>query len=361
MPIVPNFTERLMLLKLNQAPGPMLDFLGAQAFRVLCVAGRLGVFEALRHGPLTAAEAAWQVGADEWGTRLLLEALVALGYVQREGDGYTNTPMTVKWLLRNSPTSLADGLPFFESMVFDRWQHLDESIRCGRPAVYGFEWLDQQPGRYRAYEEGMLAVARMSADEVVAKVRLRSTTHRLLDVGGGHGWYTIGFCHRYPNLSATVFDLPPALEVAREIIAAEGMGNRVTVHEGNFWTDELGADYDVVLLFNIVHAHSPDQNTELLCKVASVLNPGGLIVILDQTISESSGSIAKALIRLQALNYFNDLGAQTYTFEEIANWLTKASFSNVSRVNLLKTPGFGLVIGISIFADLTIEGGRVAA
>lgn len=345
MPIVPNFTERLMLLKLNQAPGPMLDFLGAQAFRVLCVAGRLGVFEALRHGPLTAAEAAWQVGADEWGTRLLLEALVALGYVQREGDGYTNTPMTVKWLLRNSPTSLADGLSFFESMVFDRWQHLDESIRCGRPAVYGFEWLDQQPGRYRTYEEGMLAVARMSADEVVAKVRLPSTAHRLLDVGGGHGWYTISFCRRYPTLSATVFDLPQALEVAREIIAAEGIGERVSVHEGNFWVDDLGTGYDVVLLFNIVHAHSPNQNAELLCKVASVLNPGGLVVVLDQAVTESSGSIAMSLIRLQALNYFNDLGAQTYTFEEITNWLAKAGLGNPRPVNLLKAPGFSLVIG----------------
>ena len=78
--------------------------------------------------------------------------------------------MTVKWLLRNSPTSLADGIPFFESMVFERWGYLDESIRRGKPAIYGYVWLDQHPGSWRVYQEGMIALARMTVDEVVAKV-----------------------------------------------------------------------------------------------------------------------------------------------------------------------------------------------
>ena len=62
----------------------MLDFLGAQAFRTVCVAVKLGVFEALSAGPLTAGKAARRVAADERGTTLLLEALDSLGYVKKK-------------------------------------------------------------------------------------------------------------------------------------------------------------------------------------------------------------------------------------------------------------------------------------
>ena len=348
MPIIPTIIERLMLLKLNLGPGLMLDFLGAQAFRVVCVAAKFGVFETLTAGPLTAAEIARQIKADERGTTLLLDALETLGHVTKKDGRYINTPMTVKWLLGSSPTNLAGGIPFFESMVFERWGHLYESIRRGKPAMSLNEWLDQHPDGWRVYQEGMIAVARMAADEVVAKAKLPATARRLLDVGGGHGLYSIKFCRRYPDLSATVFDLPQALVSARETIAPEGMAGRVTVQEGDCWLDDLGAGYDVALLFNVIHIYSPDENAGLLRKVSGALNQGGLIVIMEQIAGKVLGSAARALARLQGLNFFNDLGGQTYTFEEISSWLTKADFTNPRRINLRKTPGLGLALGTKI-------------
>ena len=345
MPIQPNFIERLVLLTFNQGPGLMLDFLGAQAYRVLGVAVRLNIFEALSGGPLTAAETARQVKASERGISLLLDALESLGYVRQKEGRYTNTPMTVKWLLRRSPTSLAGGIPFFDSMVFDRWEHLDESIRRGKPVLSGSEWLEQHPGGYRIYEEGMIAIARMAADEVVAKVKLPVKARRLLDVGGGHGMYSIRFCRRYPGLSAVVFDLPPALAVARETITAEGMDGRVMAQAGDVWMDDFGVGYDVVLLFNFIHVFSPSKNMELLHKIAGALKQGGMVVIMEQIAGKVFGSTTTTLARLQALNFFNDMEAQTYAYGEIASWLTQVGFSNLHRINLLKTPGFSLVLG----------------
>ncbi len=346
MPIVPSLVERLILLRFNRGPGPMLEILGAQAFRTLCVALKLGIFEALSGGSLTAGETARRIGADERGTTLLLEALEALGYVKRKGGGYVNTSMTAKWLLRSSQTNLANGIPFFEGMVFDRWGHLAESIRSGKPLVYGSEWLEQHPGSYRVYEQGMLAVARMAADEVVAKVRVPRTARRLLDLGGGHGLYSVRFCRRYPNLSAIVLDLPQALEVARETIAAEDMDDRVTAQGGDFWKDDIGAGYDVALLFNILHhEYGPEQNTKLLHRVARALNQGGQVVVMEPIVGKVQGSTARTLARLQGLNFFNDLGAQTYSFDAIAGWLAKAGFTDPGHVTLRRSPGFGLVIG----------------
>jgi len=154
------------------------------------------------------------------------------------------------------------------------------------------------------------------------------------------------------GLTATVFDLPQALEVGRETIAAEGMGDRVSIREGDFWRDGLGAGYDVALLFNIIHAHSPDRNADLLSRVSGAVNPGGLIAVLDQLPGRVSGQAAKALARLQGLNYFNDLDARTYDFDQIAGWMAKAGIGRPRRILLRRMPGFGVVLGIRTAAGL---------
>jgi len=348
MPCVPSLIERLMLLTFNQGPGGMLDLLGAQAFRATCVAVKLGVFEALKGGRLSASETARKIGADEQGTTLLLEALDALGYVKKKDNRFVNTPMTVKWLLLDSPTSLVHGLRFFESTVFERWGFLEESIRQGRPKMCLQNWLDQQPDYWRTYQDGMMAVARVVVDEVVARVKLPSNACRLLDVGGGHGLYSIKFCRRYPDLSSTVFDLPQALAAAREIGAAAAAGDRIRQQPGDFWRDDLGTSYDVALLFNIMHASLPEKNLELLTKVARALNRGGLIVVMDQIAGNGIGPIGRVLVRLQGLNFFNDGGGRAYAFGEIVQWVTTAGFTNPRRIKLRRLTGFSLVLATKV-------------
>jgi SAM-dependent methyltransferase len=202
----------------------------------------------------------------------------------------------------------------------------------------------------------MVALARMTADEVARKVRLPRTARHLLDVGGGHGLYSIKLCRRYPQLSATVFDLPQALQAARTTIAAENMGDRVSVQAGDFWRDDLGDGYDVTLLFNIIHGNLPAKNTELMRKVAGALRPGGLVAILDQLIGKVSGATSRAVAALNGLNLFNLAGGQTYGFDEIAGWLTSAGFTNPRRIRLLKSPGSSLVLGTK-----AAPGGNVVA
>jgi 2-polyprenyl-3-methyl-5-hydroxy-6-metoxy-1,4-benzoquinol methylase len=337
MPIVPNLMERMALLRLNLGPGLMLDFLGAQAFRAACAAQNLGVFAALDGAPLTAAEVAARVDADPRGTTILLEALAALGYVRRQGERFANSAMTAKWM-----PVLGEGMPFFHDLLHEEWSHLEESIRSGRPAVPGYEtWLGNDARRWATFQGGMLAIARMSADDVVAKARLPRHARRLLDVGGGHGLYSVRFCRRHPALTATVFDLPQGLESARRTIAAEGMADRVGMQEGDF----TRSGYDVVLLFNILHSRQPDGNVELLRKVARALDPGGIVVILGQLPGTASSSVGEAVSRLQALNMFNAEAAQAYRFEDIAQWLATAGFAGVRRIRLRKSPGFALVLG----------------
>jgi cyclopropane fatty-acyl-phospholipid synthase-like methyltransferase len=269
----------------------------------------------------------------------LLDALDSLGYVSKRSGRYTATAMTKKW----APV-LAEGIPFAEAAAFEQWQHLEERVAGRKPPIHSYEAIERED-TWREFQAGMLALARSGVDNVVAKVKLPRTARRLLDLGGGHGLYSVEFCRRYLHLSATVFDFPQALEVTRELIAAEDMADRVSVEQGDFWTDSIGSGYDVALLFNIVHGNLPEKNTMLLQKVAGSLNPGGRVVILDQLAdSNGSGPAARAIAALTGLNMYNSSGGQSYRFDEIAGWLSASGFASLRRINLLRSPGNGLVI-----------------
>ncbi len=147
-----------------------------------------------------------------------------------------------------------------------------------------------------------------------------------------------------PALSATIFDSREALKAARECIAAAHMGERIAVQEGDFLHDTLPTGYDVALIFNIVHGFSPEQNTDLLRKVAAALNPGGLVVIAEQLAGKAPGPMLQAAAQILGLAYFHLLDGQIYAFDDIAGWLGAAGFANPRRINLLKAPGNSLVL-----------------
>jgi hypothetical protein len=56
MPVNPNFLERLVLLRLNKGPAPMLDLFGAAGFKSVTLALDMDLFETLADvdDPLTA-------------------------------------------------------------------------------------------------------------------------------------------------------------------------------------------------------------------------------------------------------------------------------------------------------------------
>ena len=345
MPVTTNFLERMILLRLNQGPGPFLDLFGAMAFKAVSTALELDIFEALSGGPLTPEELGRRIKASERGTVLLLKALDAIGYVEKQDGRYANTPMTIKWMLRSSPKCISSGFSHLEN-ILEQWDYLGEAIRRGETPKLAWEWLDQHPTGWEDYNAAMMATARMADDEIIVKVKLPPTARRLLDVGGGHGLHAINFCHRYPDLSATVMDWPQAREVAEATIAAEGMGDRVSFRECDFCTDDLGSGYDVALLFNIIHMYPPDKNIKLLRKVSGALNPGTTqVIILDQMALKASGPLAKAVAGLSGLDLFVEVNGQTYRPDEVTGWLEQADFIDARAILLRKTPGFALAVG----------------
>ncbi|NLC58422.1 MAG: methyltransferase domain-containing protein [Armatimonadetes bacterium] len=313
---------------------------GFQESRMLLSAAELDVFTHLAGGRHGAAELAQAIGADARALAALLDALVALGVLEKDRDGtYGNTPTTAQLLVRDAPGSMLAALAHSAHM-WERWSALTDVVRSGRPAALpevnqrGSEWLESFLG-------AMDVFAREAAPQVAAAVGL-SGVRRMLDVGGGAASYAIAFAQAEPELTAVVFDLPNVVPIAQRHIRRAGLEARLTTQAGDYRTDTFGSGFDLALLSAIVHSNSFEENADLVRRCYDALVPGGRLVIRDFIMSPDRTQPAPGA--LFAINMLvSTEGGGTYTEAEMRAWLETAGFREIQRIDL---PGMNaLMIG----------------
>lgn len=341
MPLQLKPDEHQAFFDTHQAPAPMLDLLGAAALRMAAVAARLGVFDALAGGPLSADDVAARAGTDPRGTGVLLDALHAHGYLDRDEDGggpvrYANGGVAAKWMVRAGGPSFADTIEFWDALLFTLWPSLERSLVEGKPPVDWYAWLEQNPRTLRTFQSMLGGMARARAPGIAQAAALPDGARRLLDVGGSHALYAVGFCQALPELRATVLDFPGAVSIGRENVRAEGMEDRIRFREADFIREPLVADgegaYDAVLLCRVVHGLDAEGNTALLRKAHDALAPGGRVIVVEEYDpgQHTAGSVNDAFMRMFSLNMYHLLGARMHTTDEISGWLADAGFDPAS-------------------------------
>jgi 2-polyprenyl-3-methyl-5-hydroxy-6-metoxy-1,4-benzoquinol methylase len=306
---------------------------------VLIAAVRSGLTARLAAGPATAAELAADLGLDPVPTRLLLDCLRSGGHVRCRAGRYQLSRSARRWLDPAARLSVADFV-VATADYWDWWSGLDEVTRTGKPAGHHDAPLDDP--YWRRYITGQFDLARLSAGEVARKLRLPAGARSLLDIGGGHGWYSAQLCRRHPGLSATVLDLPGSAIIGREIIAAAGMSDRVRHREGDAITAELGSGYDGVLCFNLVHHLRPEQIVGLFTRIHAALAPGGSLAVMDAFAEPSRRASAAA--NFLGLFVYLSSGAQVHTPAELRGWLAEAGFAAPRRIPVLRIPGQAMYV-----------------
>ncbi len=296
---------------------------GFQVSRVVLTANNLGVFEGLA-APKTAGRLAAELNTDARATEVLLDAVSSLGLLRKTGQQYRITPLAKRFLLKNSPLYQGDMLRHADSL-WKTWSGLDEVVRTGRPTQGG--------GRdHETFIRAMHNNSVLTAPGVVDSLDLRGV-RTALDLGGGPGTYSIELARR--GIEVTLFDLPDTMSIAREIVGAAGVkGTRFL--QGDFHTDDIGTGYDLVLLSQILHSHSPEESIELLGKVRNVLKPKGKAVIHEFALAENRAAPPSgALFSINML--VNTPGGRSYTPREMTSWLKTTGFGPVRVKRLANT------------------------
>ena len=310
---------------------------------VLFAAVELGIFTAVADKPLGAADVARACGADPDRLRYLLEACVAEGLLSRDGDSYTNTPVTEAFLVRGRPAYSANGFKYAQDL-YPAWNHVADLMRTGRPPMPPETILGDDKAKTRAFVYAMHERARGIGSVLPHLVDLKGRK-KLLDVGGGPGTYSVAMIQQTPGLTSTVLDVPGVLEVARELVSASGYGDRVTLMPGDYLKSPFGHGYDVALLSGMMHRETPDTCRMLLKKAFDALDPGGLVIVSD-VFFEDDGKTKPPFALYFALNMMltSDEGA-AHAVTEMARWTADAGFRDVNVRELPKPNPHSLVLG----------------
>ena len=178
-----------------------------QKSRVLLTAVELDLFSAVGQGA-TAAEVASRLQTDERASEMLMNALVALGMLQKKKGVFRNRQLAAQYFTQGSPDNLRLAM-MHTAYLWERWSTLTERVRTGnsQERASGGE-------RDRHWTEAFIAAMDRNVVErapLVMKAVHTSGVRRMLDVGGGSGGYSIAFAKASPQLHAEVLDLPAVL------------------------------------------------------------------------------------------------------------------------------------------------------
>ena len=310
----------------DEIAGPLRAFMES---RVLLTALELDAFSAVGAGA-TAAAVASARGTDAGATERLLDALVSLGFLEKSGNVFANSPLAARFLAKGSRDDARDALKHNLSL-WRRWSTLTDAVRAGH-AVGVTEMADGGEDWTVPFIAAMHRGAASRAPLVVEAVGAEGV-RRMLDVGGGSGAYSIAFARASATLHAEILDLPAVLPIADGHVAEAGLADRVATRAGDLRTDDLGSDYDLVLLSSICHMLGPDENRDLLARAARALAPGGRVVVSDFVLDEDGTGPRQAV--LFSINMLvGTPSGRSYRESEYKEWLIAAGLADVARVRL---------------------------
>ena len=324
-------------------PGPILQT--AFAFwssKVLLTAVEFGVFTKLGDSRITGAELGAEVGLHPRCISDFFDALVAMRFLDREGDGpsakYFNTPAGALYLDRGSPRYIGGILVMLNDRLFKFWHDLPEALRTGRPqneVKHGqkgmFEELYAELPRLEQFMGAMTGFSRINFEAFAAKFDF-SKYQTLCDVGGATGLLCMEVARKHPHLHCVSFDLPPVEPIARKHIAAAGLSNRIDTAGGDFFKDPL-PKADLITMGMILHDWNLEKKMHLIRAAYDALPRGGALVAIEALIDDARReNVFGLLMSLNMLIEFGD--AFDYSGADFRQWCGAVGFKTFDVIHL---------------------------
>ena len=293
------------------------------AYRKLMVvdtACELDLFTRLEERRQTADELARATGAQPRPLKAMLDACVGLGLLSWEQGRYINRPVAEIHLVRGRPLFLGDLFRLFAAEA-TQWLSLKELVMTGHAGVEHGP-VDIGPRRFTM---AMHALALLGEGAALAEAVDLSGRSDLIDIGCGSGIYSVELCRRNPDLRATLLDGPRVLEVAEEIVAANGLSERIKTRHGDMLRDSYGEDRDAILMSDVLYVESRSSKGMLL-EAHRALAPGGLLVIRGYfSDPEGNQNPFGALFDLARLFWGEE--RETMPLPCVLDWLAEAGFT----------------------------------
>jgi hypothetical protein len=299
------------------------------------------VFGRLARGPKSFDELRAEIGLAGRAANVLFTALRALDLLVLNVDGQLDlTPAAREHLVPGAYFEVGGYI----GLVADapNVRALAERLKTNRPAEHhaddqgaafifreGMESAMNRESSARRLTLSLAGRAKNVAPHLAANVPL-GDTKLLLDMGGGTGIYAIACVQQNPGLRAIVWDRPEVLKVAREMVEAYAVADRVDLVPGDMFADPVPAGADTILLSNVLHDWDVPECRTLLKRCAVALPSGGRVLIHDVFLNDDLGGPLPVALYSTAL--FTLTEGRAYSAGEYRGWLREAGFTPADRV-----------------------------
>jgi ubiquinone/menaquinone biosynthesis C-methylase UbiE len=318
--------ERLMELGFAYAP-PLIISAGVNN----------KVFDSLQDGAKTSEQIAEKTGASARALRILMNALVGIELLKKDGQGrYSLTQESAAFLLSNKPATHAGFFGTIAPQLISRWVRLSEIVREGRPAVAvnqeteGTEFFSQ-------LVENIIPMSYPPAQKLGDHLKLAKTKNeiRVLDLAAGSGIWGIALAEKSPRVRVTTVDWAGMIPTTKRITQKFGVSDRFNYIEGDILEANFGSGHDIATLGHILHSEGAERSRELLKKTFRALKAAGIIAIAEWLVNDKRTEPTHSLMFAVQMLVNTEKG-DTFSFNEIKRWLEEAGFKKVRK---LQAPG----------------------
>jgi len=303
----------------------------ASAFFESCVlfaSSDLGVFSKLAElGEADAKTLADSLKLDHRGTRLILDACVAIELLEKSGGTYRNTAESMAFLVPGSHEDLSIAIQYTRD-VYPSWGKVKKLVKRGRPVEKPEVHLGQDPERTRTFVMAMHYRA-LSIGRTPIPLLDLSGKKKILDIGGGPGTYSVLIAQANPEVECTVMDLPEVAKIADELIQKQGMSGRVKTLPGDYRVTPFPGGNDVINFFGVLHQESPELILNLMKKAYHSLNPGGTLYVMDMMTDSTHTKPRFSALFAVNMALTTDSG-WVFSDTELKGWVEQAGFVNFS-------------------------------
>jgi hypothetical protein len=280
---------------------------GAFVSAAVYSAAKLGIADLLAGGPKTAAELAIETEMHEHSLYRLLRSLASVGAFQEVAPcTFANTPMT-ETLRSDAPRSTRDLTIWMGEP--EHWKVYGEllySVRTGKPAwdhVHGqpvFPYLFETNKELgEIFNRAMTSYSHQSIGPVLEAYDF-SKAKTIADIAGGHGHLLASVVAANREARGILFDLPPVLKGAPQMMDSYGVADRVDLVEGDFFS-EIPVTADIYMLKHIIHDWYDDSNQKILRNIRANMPEDGKVLIIEVVVPEGNVPHFSKIIDLEML------------------------------------------------------------
>lgn len=332
------------------APSPEHILQTGMAFmasKTLLSAVEMELFTELAKHPEDLETLTGRLGLHPRSSRDLMDALVAMGFLERHDGVYSNTPSTDLFLDKRKPSYIGGILEMANRRLFSHWNKLTTALRTGEPQREGgpsaetFASLYADPARLKNFLAAMTGISRGANMAIAAKFPW-TKYKTVVDAGPAQGDLLVQVLSKNPHLLGIGFDLPEVGPIFEEYVTAHALESRLQFQAGSFFTDSL-PKADVIMMGHILHDWNLDEKRMLIGKAYDALPEGGALLVYEALIDDDRNKNAFGL--LMSLNMLIETpGGFDYTGADCTGWMKEVGFRE-ARVEHLVGPD-SMVVGI---------------